>query len=256
MAFQDFIRQGAQKIFSLEPREERNILQEEVENSGLLSNAIHLGGKIPKWLKGKLTEAKERVKEIPQMASIGQAVNQEEPYLKSSQSQNLLDIDKAFDALTGHESRGTGKPEVTVADVTKATGISQITPVAFKEWQNKYTTDKEFAKSVSFDDLVGDALLQERITRELINGISSKHGNILGDWSTSTTKLKKYKEEINKDFNHPIYWLAGEWIAGPDWVSKLDNKTATGSKETVRDYMVRVGDLYFGQKEDLVENIK
>jgi hypothetical protein len=62
-----------------------------------------------------------------------------------------------------------------------------------------------------------------------------------------TKKLKEYKAEILKDFNDPIYWMAGEWVAWPNWVAKLDNKTAPGAKETVRDYLKAVGKRYFNQ---------
>ena len=155
-----------------------------------------------------------------------------------------FDFSKASQALKGHESRGATSPESTVNPQTKATGSSQITSIAFEEWQRKYAKDKEFAKSVSFEQLKDNPELQNRVTDESVRGIYAKYNGVLEDWPTKTAKLKAYKEEILRDFNEPIYWLAGEWVAGPNWVAKLDNKTAEGAKETVRDYIRSVGDRF------------
>lgn len=173
---------------------------------------------------------------------------QVESGIPTPQQSFKINTPKAFQALSGHESRGiASKPESTINPSTGATGVTQLTLPMFQEWQNKYAKDKKFAQGIRFSQIKNNAQLQQRISNEAIEGINSKYSTGLSDWPTSTARLKKYKEEIHRDFNHPIYWLAGEWVAGPDWVSKLDNPTAYGAKETVRDYMKSVGERYFNQ---------
>lgn len=155
-----------------------------------------------------------------------------------------LNTANVLTALSGHESRGAMNPQATQNPITKATGITQITPIMFQEWQNKFAKDKKLARSVSFRSLNNNPELQTTISNDSIEGILNKYSTGLDDWKTSTKKLQSYKEEIRRDFNEPIYWIAGEWIAGPNWVAKLDNPTAPGAKETVRDYVRSIGDRF------------
>ena len=59
----EFLRIGFDKIFNPQDKEEETISVEEAEKRGLMSNIKHLGGKVPEWLKGKVLEAKDVIKE-------------------------------------------------------------------------------------------------------------------------------------------------------------------------------------------------
>lgn len=151
---------------------------------------------------------------------------------------------KILEAISAHESRGAVSPSSTVNEDTGAIGSSQITMSMFREWQRKFAKDKKKAQATKFSSLKDNPELQKQIGEEAVAGILEKYSKGLDDWKANTPKLEKYKKEINRDFNSPIYWVAGEWIAGPNWVMKLDNKTALGGKETVRDYLRSVGSRF------------
>ncbi len=64
---ENFIQSGLDKIFSSRQQEEEQPLEvipkEEAEKSGLFENLVHLGGKLPGFLKDKITDVKDVVKE-------------------------------------------------------------------------------------------------------------------------------------------------------------------------------------------------
>lgn len=201
--------------------------------SGFLT---HMGGKLPGFLKGMVTEAKE----FAQKAFKG-GENVVEVNNAQAGQVEPLDVDKASNALIGHESRGSSFPADTTVKSTGATGISQITPVMINQY-NQLT-----GNSLTKDELLSDPNLQMEVTKTLVSDIMTRYEDGLDeDWPTHSKKLTAYKKEIKSKFNEPIYWLAGEWVAGPNWVAKLDSKTAPGAKETVRDYIQKVAQIYKG----------
>lgn len=201
----------------------------------------HLGGKLPEFLKGILTEAKDMAKKIVTNENVMTIQNEALPATTPS-----LDINKAVEALGVHESRGATMPNETVAAETGATGMSQITPLMINHY-NQLT-----GNNITPEQLIGNDQLQKDMTTTLVNDIMTKYKDGLeNDWPTHTKKLTEYKQEIKSKFNEPIYWLAGEWVAGPNWVAKLDSPTAKNAKETVKDYIQRVGDIYHSQVENL-----
>ena len=200
----------------------------------------HMGGKLPDFLKGIVTEAKDLASKVLRGGENVIEVNNKDQVTPSEP----LDIERAVDVLSTHESRGAEIPGETTAAGTGATGVSQITPIMINQY-NQLT-----GGNVTPEQLFGNEQLQREMTNVLIGDILTKYENGLDDdWPTHTKKLTAYKKEIKSKFNEPIYWVAGEWVAGPNWVSKLDNKTAAGATETVRDYITRVGDLYKGQTQ-------
>ena len=120
MAFQDFIKQGAQKIFNLQPQEDREVIsREEAEKSGLFANAIHLGGKLPEWLKGKVQEVKERIKtnEIkPEQEIIHESVTPKENPLPPIRTRS--------DHISGYNFRGYSTREEHINEVRDIYGAT------------------------------------------------------------------------------------------------------------------------------------
>ena len=200
----------------------------QMAKSGFLT---HMGGKLPDFLKGLLQEAKDAAGKIVG----GNVINIDN---SANQNINSLDTNRATDVLIGHESRGETAPVASVSSAG-AIGVSQITPIMITRY-NKLTNS-----NVTPERLGSDEQLQRQMTSTLVGDIMKSYSEGLQkDWPTGTDKLRKFKQEIQTQFNEPIYWLAGEWVAGPNWVSKLDNPTAPGATETVRDYITRVGELY------------
>ena|SRR3990167_23859 len=206
----------------------------------------HMGGRLPDFLRGMVTEAKDMAKKVLSGGTNTIEIDntQKIDQIKPSEP---LDIERVYTALNGHESRGAESPSETVASSTGATGTTQITPVMIKQY-NEIT-----GSNVTQEQLIGNEQLQKDMTGVLVNDIMTKYESGLDeDWPTHTKKLTAYKKEIKSKFNEPIYWLAGEWVGGPNWVAKLDAKTAPGSTETVRDYITRIGELYKNQTDNLV----
>lgn len=198
----------------------------------------HMGGKLPDFLSGLVTQAKDMVGKVIQGGTHTIDVNNAQA---STGAPAPLNTDVAVNSLIGHESRGTLTPSTTINPGSGATGGSQITPVMMDQY-NKLT-----GHDLSTQDIVGNDALQRTVTSTLVDYLIGKYKNGLSDWPVKTPKLQNYKDEIKRDFNQPIYWVAGEWIAGPNWVAKLDKPTAPGATETVRDYIKRVGEMYNSQ---------
>lgn len=210
--------------------------RDNLKQLGIAGKLVHMGGKLPEFLKGIVTEARDRV---------NKAMGNENVIDVSRPLPTQLDTSRAVDALIGHESRGALEPSTSIATETGATGVSQITPLMLDHY-NKLT-----GSDISDQDFIGDEQLQREVTSVLVNDIIKKYKTGLEDYPTKTQKLKDFKQEIKTNFNEPIYWAAGEWIAGPNWVAKLDKPTASGATETVRDYIQKVGDLYNGRNGNL-----
>ena len=185
------------------------------------------------------------------LSKIKKTEPEEKPFVEASNSVIPgIDIGRAEQVIVGHEGRGEIDPVKAKNIDTGATGLSQITKPLFADWQKKHARDKEFAKTINFEDLQNNKGLQELVTKDSMEGVASEYSFGLPDWPTSTKKLKEYKNEIFKNFHHPIYWLAGQWVGGPNWVAKLDSLTAEGGKETVRDYIKKIGEQYFNKKNN------
>ena len=216
--------------------------QEQLTQLGKEGKLSHMGGKLPDFLKNIVTEAKDMAKKVLS----GGTNTIEIDNTQKVEPNQPLDIDRVYNAFSGHESRGAEFPSETVAYGTGATGTTQITPIMVREY-NQIT-----GKNVTPEELSGNEQLQKEMTGVLVNDIMTKYEDGLDeDWPTHTKKLTAYKKEIKSKFNEPIYWAAGEWVAGPNWVSKLDAKTAPGAAETVRDYIQRIGDIYNGRTNNL-----
>lgn len=235
----------------LQFRRQRPVVQEEqppsqdqlvqLAKEGKIS---HMGGKLPDFLKGIVTEARDVAKKILRGGD-----NVIEVDNRTEEPNTEIDVNRVVEVLGAHESRGSISPTESIELTTGATGISQITPIMIEQYNQKT------GNNVTQEQLANDPQLQTEMTRVLIEDILSKYeGGLDEDWPTHTKKLTAYKKEIKNKFNEPIYWIAGEWVAGPNWVAKLDAKTAPGAKETVRDYIQRVGDLYKGRESNLVLN--
>lgn len=208
---------------------------------GKAGKLTHMGGKLPDFLRGLVTEAKDFAKK---------AIKGNEFTIDNTVSEPAeFNTDLAVESLMGHESRGTDAPLTTVAAGTGATGSSQITPIMIDQY-NKLTGEE-----LSTESLLGNETLQKDVTKALVDYLIGKYDKGLDeDWPTKTPRLKRYKEEIKSKFTEPIHWIAGEWVAGPNWVAKLDNPTAPGATETVRDYIQKVGDLYKGRTNKVAIN--
>lgn len=194
----------------------------------------HLGGTLPDFLRGIIPEAKDLAKKALKPF--------QNTTINIDNQKTQLNPDLAVNALMQHESRGALAPSTTVNATSGATGASQITPIMLDQYN--HLTGSELVVG----DLSGNSDLQKNVTKTLVEYLASKYKNGLArDWPASTPRLKKFKAEIKSQFNAPIYGVAGEWIAGPNWVAKLDNPTAPGATETVRDYIKRVGDIYNGR---------
>lgn len=217
-------QQNAQQ--NLIPKEQ--LLQ--MANSGVLS---HMGGKLYDGFKGLVTQAADLYKQVRggNVIDINNTNN-------TAVQNNSVDTDKAYEALSGHESRGTLAPTASVSSAG-AVGLSQLTPIMITRY-NKLT-----GSNITPEQLNGNGQLQIQMTKTLIPDIMKGYSTgLVRDWPTGTDKLKQFKQEVKTKFNQPISWLAGEWVAGPNWVGKLDNKTAPGATETVRDYINKVTQLY------------
>ena len=230
-----------------QPQAQRETLpsQDELVQLGKEGKISHMGGKLPDFLKGIISEARDAAKKVMRG---GDNVIEFDNSSETTPNEPL-DTERVYTALSGHESRGAEIPGDTIATDTGATGTTQITPIMVTQY-NQIT-----GGNVAPEQLVGNEQLQKEMTGVLVNDIMTKYdGGLDEDWPTHTKKLTEYKKEIKSKFNEPIYWLAGEWVAGPNWVSKLDSPTAKGATETVRDYIQRVADIYNNQTNSLTLN--
>src|SRR3990167_8916278 len=102
--------------------------RDELTELGKTGKLLHMGGKLPEFLKGIVTEAKDMASKVIKGGENVIEFNREQ------EPEQPLDVDRAANALSGHESRGAEIPGETVATDTGATGISQITPVMINQY--------------------------------------------------------------------------------------------------------------------------
>lgn len=276
------------------PKDKNEVSKDSLIEMGKAGKLTHLGGKIPDFLKGFVQEAKELAKTVmgggtntievqggakptptptpaatpkptvqprpvpgptptpPRATPATPAIPQVQPAQPAQPARPIpepINVARAVDSLVSHESRGAVNPAETASKSAGAIGISQITPIMVDRYNQITNGD------LTSETLSGNARLQRVVTEVLVGDIMNRYKNGLDtNWPTSNPQLQKYKQEIMTNFTQPIHWLAGEWVAGPNWVAKLDSPTAPGARETVRDYINRVAEIYGGSNNSLTLN--